>query len=76
MLNGDDNSAIVVTPKTIYETKNDRSVLMKQVWEALNTPTAQDSIIEKKAQTPPFTYEPFNHHSPPPDRTETHRVSR
>lgn len=45
MIVGDIDSAQVVTPKTIYETKKDGTVISKQVWESLEAP-------RKPAQTP------------------------
>lgn len=74
LLDGDVDSASVVTPTTVYVTKKDGSVVEKQVWESLDTPTPNASTSEKPPPTPTFVYETMENHSPPPERSQTHRV--
>jgi hypothetical protein len=75
MIIGDLESAELVTPKVIFETKKDGTVVSKQVWESLDTPT--DSVLESDSYgvMPSMDYEPVNNPSPPPE-TSTSRVSK
>lgn len=71
MVDGDVESASVVTTDTIYETKKDGSVVEKEIWVPLY-PKA--STVENTPQTPPFTpsftYEPIDNPSSPPQKTK------
>lgn len=75
MIVGELDSAELVTPKVIFETKKDGTVVSKQIWESLDRPT--DSVLESESSSamPSVDYEPFDIPSPPPD-TSTYRVSK
>lgn len=75
MIVGDLDSAELVTPKVIFETKRDGTVVSKQVWESLDKPT--DSALESESSSamPYMDYEPVDIPSPPPE-TSTSRVSK
>lgn len=72
---GDIELAKVVTPKTIYETKKDGTVVSKKVWISLDTPTPKIPTVEESSGLDygPID-EPFDV-SPPPERTHASQVS-
>jgi hypothetical protein len=75
MIIGDVDSAQVVTPKTIQQTKKDGTVVTKQVWQPLY-PHVSD---KKPSESPEMTFgyeagEPADIASPQPERTKTYRV--
>ena len=67
MIVGDVNSAQVVTPKTIYETKEDGTLTSTEVWQSLDPQTPQVTPVVKERST--FEYEPdeLRNPSPPPE---------
>jgi hypothetical protein len=68
---GDVESAQVVTPKTIYETKRDGSLMQKQVWESLDPNTSVGPIVDKGQPFVPFDNEPADFPSPQPEHSYT-----
>lgn len=74
---GDIELAKVVTPKIIYETKKDGTVVSKKVWISLDAPTPTPKIptVEESSEMDygPID-EPFDV-SPPPERTHASQVS-
>jgi len=82
MIIGEIDSAQVVTPKTIYETMEDGTVLEKEVWKSLdetplNTPAIEDRRNETPVnEMPPNDYEPVDIPSPPQEPSYTHQVSQ
>jgi len=74
---GDVESAQVVTPKTIYETKSDGTLATKQVWESLEEHVPDKPVVESHSEIPSLTYEPVDDNpSPQPESTQTYRVSK
>ena len=49
---GEIDTAELVTPKTVYETKKDGKVVAKQVWQSLDTPISDTEAQNKKADLP------------------------
>ena len=47
MVDGEIESALVVTPETIYETQTDGTMVAKQVWVSLDTPNPKVTTVEK-----------------------------
>jgi hypothetical protein len=77
MIVGDVESAQVVTPKTIYETKSDGTLATKQVWESLEEHVPDKPVVESHSEIPSLTYEPVDDNpSPQPESTQTYRVSK
>lgn len=87
MIDGDVDSAQVVTPRTITETKRDGSIIKKQVWESLDTPSPKSSAMENTPEVPAMgdeqshypafdpAFDPANPSHPPPVRTKKSQVS-
>ena len=70
MIIGDNDSATVVTPKTVQATKKDGTVVTKTVWESLHASTERTDSYLKVAENyepPSFEYKPANNTMPPPD---------
>jgi hypothetical protein len=82
MIIGELDSAEVVTPKTIYETMEDGTVLEKEVWKSLHeTPSNTPPIDDRRNETtgnemPPNDYEPVEIPSPQQEPSYTHQVSQ
>jgi hypothetical protein len=74
MLDGDVDSAQVVTPQTIPETKKDGSTVFKRVWVSLDTSNPNLTAMENDAEIPGFEDEPGDMPSPPTDRTNKYQV--
>ena len=78
MIIGDNDSATVVTPKTVQATKKDGTVVTKTVWESLHASTERTDSFHKVAENyepPSFEYEPVDNTTPPPD-SSTYQVRR
>jgi hypothetical protein len=76
---GDIDTAALVTPATITETKKDGTVVTKQIWKSLDTPTGDLPAVDKSTETPGLEYDPVDPvdvFSPPPETTNTNSVSR
>src|SRR5271168_4246591 len=52
MIVGEVDSAQVVTPKTIYKTKKDGTVMSTQIWESLDPPVRMDLTTACASTTP------------------------
>jgi hypothetical protein len=82
MIIGEIESAQVVTPKTIYETKEDGTISQKEVWESLDATTSNFLAINDKRnempgnEMPPNDYEPVEIPSPQQEPSYTHQVSQ
>jgi KDZ transposase family protein len=74
MIDGEIESAMTVTPETIYETNKEGITVAKQVWVSLDAPKEKLIAIEKSPKIPAFEYDDVNMLSPPPERTQTYRV--
>jgi hypothetical protein len=76
MIDGNIDSAMVVTPETIFKTKKDGSTVTKQVWVSLDTPNPNETAIESPAESP-FFDDPVDMSSIHPETacTRTYRVS-
>lgn len=77
MIDGDVDSAQVVTQRTITETKHDGSTVKKQVWVSLDKPGEKSTAVEKVPERPPFDYEPVYEPADmsSPQRTNKSQVS-
>ena len=75
MVDGEIESALVVTLETIYETQRDGTMVAKQVWVSLDTPNPKVTTIEKSPEMPALEYEPVDMSSPQLERTHTYQVS-
>jgi hypothetical protein len=75
MIDGDFDSALVVTPETIYKTKKDGSIVKKQVWVALDTP--KPTVEQPAAERSAMEYEPvdMSESHPHPETARTYQVS-
>jgi hypothetical protein len=75
MIDGDIDSAMVVTSETIYKTKKDGSTVQKQVWVSLDTPNPNITAVENSPEILLFD-DPVDMSShPETTRTRTYRVS-
>lgn len=78
MIDGEIDSALTVTPKTISETKKDGTTVTKQVWVSLDKPKvtqARITVVEQQADLPALGYDPGdNIPSPQQDGTRTYQV--
>lgn len=74
MIVGEIDSAMVVTPETIYKTKKDGSLVTKQVWVSLDTPNPNITAVEIPPEMPYFD-DPVDMSSPHPEPARTYRVS-
>ena len=75
MVDGEIESALIVTLETIYETQRDSTTVTKQVWVSLDTPNPKVTAVEKSPEMPAVEYKPVDMSSPQPERTHTYRVS-
>jgi len=75
MVDGEIDSADVITPKTIYKTKKDGTIVTEKGWESLNTPNKKPTVVEKQPEIPSFGYDPVDMPSPQQEKKRTHRVS-
>ena len=75
MVDGEIESALVMTPETIYETQRDGTMVAKQVWVSLDTPNPKVTAVEKSPEMPALEYEPVDMSSPQPERKHTYQVS-
>jgi hypothetical protein len=77
MIIGEVESAEVVTPKTVYETKKDGTVRSKQVWEQLDPTSTHVTPVVDKRKERAAEYEPddFRNPSPQPEPSHTSPVS-
>lgn len=71
MIDGDIDSAPVVTSKTILETRKDGSTVPKKIWVPLDIPNSTSAAVEKPADMSGFEYEPVDMSTPPPETTKT-----
>jgi hypothetical protein len=75
MIDGEIDSAMVVTSETIYKTKMDGSTVAKQVWVSLDTPNPNITAVEIPPEMPRYD-EPVDMSSHPETAgTRTYRVS-
>src|SRR5271155_2114267 len=76
MIVGEVDSAQVVTPKTIYKTKKDGTVMSTQIWESLDPPSSSHvtPAIEKMKERETLNHEPAEFPSPPPEGSHTFPV--
>jgi hypothetical protein len=74
MIDGEIDSAMVVTPETIFKTKKDGSTVTKQVWVSLESPNPNIIAVENPPEMHAFD-EPVDLSSPLPDTGRTYRVS-
>jgi hypothetical protein len=78
MIIGTVDSAALVTPKTITETRKDGSVVTKKVWESLNPQTPQlpgNVEHQKSKERPPNEYDPVDISSPQPEGSFTYTAT-
>lgn len=79
MIDGDVDSAQVVTQRTISDTMEDGSIIKKQVWVSLDTPNQKLTAVEKASEIPASgydpAYDPEDISSPQPERTKKSQVS-
>src|ERR1700678_4804748 len=63
------DSSHVVTPKTIYKTKKDGTVMSTQIWESLDAPSSSHvaPAIEKIKERETLNHESAEFPSPPPE---------
>lgn len=72
MIIGDVDSARVVTPKTIYETKKDGSVVAKEVWGSLYSPAPDlPAIPDNSKKKTTMEYEAYDIPSPQLEDSES-----
>src|SRR5271155_4911178 len=76
MIVGEVDSAQVVTPKTIYKTKKDGTVMSTQIWESLDPPSSSHvtPAIEKMKERETLNHEPAEFPLPPPEGSHTFPV--
>ena len=77
MIDGEIDSALVVTPETIYETRKDGTTVTKQVWVSLDTPIPKVTAEERRAEMPALEYMPDiepDNSSPQPETTRRYQV--
>lgn len=75
MIDGDIDSAMVVTSETIFKTKKDGSTVTKKVWVSLDIPNPNLKDVEFPPEMPVFD-EPVDMSSHPETAgTRTYRVS-
>lgn len=58
MIDGEVDSATVVTQRTITETNNDGTTITRRVWVSLDTPKEKQTTVEKTPERPTFEFEP------------------
>jgi hypothetical protein len=75
MVDGEVESAQVVTPKTINETLKDGTTVKKKVWVSLDTPCSSKTTVENRPQSPTMDYDPVDIGSPQPERRKQYQVS-
>ena len=78
---GDIDTAYLVTPTTINETKKDGTVVTKQTWKSLDNPITPNTAVEKTPEIPAMEADQYDQFdaadllSPPPEKTKTNSVS-
>ena len=77
MIDGDIDSAMVVTPETIYINKKDGSRVAKQIWVSLDKPNLNNTAVENLPEIPemPFFNDPADMPSTHPEPARRNRVS-
>ena len=73
------DTAQLATPTTINETKKDGTVVSKQVWKSLDTPTEHVPTVENLSEIPAMEhdiFDPGDVSSPQPETRNTYSVSR
>ena len=75
MVDGEVESALVVTPKTINETKKDGTTVKKKVWVSLGMPSSSSTTVENHPQSPIMDYEPVDIGSPQPEKRNKYQAS-
>jgi hypothetical protein len=77
MIDGEIDSALTVTPKTISETKEDGTTVTKQIWVSLDKPQVTQrraTVVEEQADIPAVGYDPDDIPSPQQEGTRTYQV--
>lgn len=75
MIVGEVDSAQVVTPKTIYKTKKDGTVMSTQIWESLDPLPSSSHVTPAIEERGTLNHEPAEFPSPPPEGSHTFPVS-
>lgn len=77
MIDGDPDSAMVVTREIIYKTKKDGSTVRQQVWVPLDAPNQNITTAVKNPREMPVFDNPQDMSTPYEEtaRTHTYRVS-
>jgi hypothetical protein len=77
MIDGEIDSALTVTPKTISETKEDGTTVTKQIWVSLDKPHVTQrraTVVEEQADIPAVGYDPDDIPLPQQEGTRTYQV--
>jgi hypothetical protein len=78
IIDGEVESASTITPKTIFETKEDGTTVAIQAWESLDAPHPQATAVDNSTEMPSSSqcYDPIDIPSTPPqpERRHTHKV--
>ena len=78
IIDGEVESASTVTPKTIFETKEDGTTIAIQAWESLDAPNPQGTAVDNLTDMPSSSqcYDPIDIPSTPPqpEKRHTHKV--